>query len=125
MEQRFLWSLFVDDDTEVQGCSASPLRRAVGWQGVSHPKPSFLIRTPGSLSCGLGLQGTVNEVGCILMVRTEFLPGTAKVTVLTSFSTAPVPAGLTGASAAWREGDPETPGGSFRSRGSSMVSDAG
>lgn len=42
----------------------------------------------------------MNEVGCILMVSSEFLPDTAKVAVLTSFSTAPVPAGLTGASAA-------------------------
>lgn len=67
----------------------------------------------------------MNEVGCILTVGTEFLPDTAKVVVLTSFPKAPVPAGLTGAAAAWREGDPEKPGGNFRSRDSSVVSDAG
>lgn len=92
---------------------------------MSHPKPSFLTRTPGPPSCCPGLQATVNEVGCILVVSTEFKPHTAKVAVLTSFPTAPVPSGLTGAGAAWREGDPEKPGGNFRSRGSSVVSDAG
>ena len=111
----------MDDDTEVQGGRASPLRRAVGWGAVSpetkSPDADSRFSDLRSGPPGYCERGRLHPHGRY-RVPTGHSRGRGPDLL-------PQGPRADRSAAPWREGDPEKPGGNFRSRDSSVVSDAG